>query len=100
MKVEYFADTDTLYIEFRKPQRETETRDLDENTLIDLDPDGRVTGITVEHASEQTRRFEAVASRTHGGLEVHDCRRYKQLIAGQSKWCRRGDLNPHELIAH
>ena len=54
MKMEYFEDTDTLYIEFRKPQRETETRDLDENTLIDLDPDGRVTGITVEHASEQT----------------------------------------------
>ncbi len=54
MKVEYFEDTDTLYIEFRKPQRATETRDLDENTLIDVGPDGRVSGITIEHASQQT----------------------------------------------
>ncbi len=54
MKVEYFEDTDTLYIEFRKPQTATGTRDLDENTLIDVGPDGRVSGIAIEHASEQT----------------------------------------------
>ncbi|MHB8143863.1 MAG: DUF2283 domain-containing protein [Thermoleophilia bacterium] len=53
MKINYFQDTDTLYIEFRKPQPATETRGLDENTLIDVDPDGRVSGITIEHASEQ-----------------------------------------------
>lgn len=50
MKVKYFEDTDTLYITFRsKPP--VETRDLDENTLIDLDEKGRVCNITIEHAS-------------------------------------------------
>lgn len=53
MKVSYFADTDTLYIEFRGADI-AETRDLDENTLMDLDADGNVCAITFEHASERT----------------------------------------------
>lgn len=53
MKVNYFEDTDTLYIEFRSDDIE-ETRDLDENTLLDLDEDGNVCAITFEHASERT----------------------------------------------
>jgi uncharacterized protein YuzE len=50
MKIKYFGDTDTLYIEFREAEV-VETRDLDENTLIDLDREGQICAITVEHAS-------------------------------------------------
>jgi len=50
MKIQYFQDTDTLYIEF-KPLDIAETRDLDENTLLDLDRSGNIAGITIEHAS-------------------------------------------------
>jgi uncharacterized protein YuzE len=53
MKIKYFTDTDTLYIEFKETQV-AETRDLDENTLLDVDRDGNICGITVEHASERT----------------------------------------------
>jgi uncharacterized protein YuzE len=53
MKVQYFADTDTLYIEFRN-RNIVETRDLDENTVLDLDAEGHVCAITFEHASERT----------------------------------------------
>ena len=53
MKVKYFRDTDTLYIEF-KSSRVTETRDLDENTLLDLDENGGICGITIEHANQRT----------------------------------------------
>lgn len=53
MKVKYFKDTDTIFIELR-PIRAAETRDLDENTLLELDENGRVCGITIEHASERT----------------------------------------------
>ena len=53
MKIKYFADTDTLYIEFRD-QAISETRDLDENTLLDLDAAGNVCAITLEHASTRT----------------------------------------------
>ena len=52
MKVQYFEDSDTLYIEFQS-QQIAQTRDLDENTLLDLDADGNVCAITFEHASQQ-----------------------------------------------
>lgn len=53
MKVQYFEDTDTLYIEFRDREI-AETRNLDENTLLDLDAEGNVCAITFEHASKRT----------------------------------------------
>jgi uncharacterized protein YuzE len=52
MKIRHFQDTDTLHIEF-KPGEVAETRDLDENTLLDVDKEGRILSITVEHASER-----------------------------------------------
>lgn len=52
MKIKYFQDTDTLYIEFRSVEV-VETRDLDENTLLDFDRDDNICGITIEHASER-----------------------------------------------
>ncbi len=52
MKIRYFRDTDTLYIEFRS-QKVAETRDLDEDTQIDVDTQGKICAITVEHASRR-----------------------------------------------
>jgi len=53
MKIRYFTDTDTLLIEF-KDLPVAETRDLDENTVIDVDAEGNICAITVEHASART----------------------------------------------
>ncbi len=53
MKIKYFEDTDTLYIEFRE-QGIVESKDLDENTTLELDADGNVLAITFEHASTRT----------------------------------------------
>ena len=50
MKVRYFKDTDTLLIEFRDGTV-TQSRDLDGNTVLDLDAAGNVCAITMEHAS-------------------------------------------------
>ena len=65
MKLKYFPDTDTLYIELRDAQV-IETRDIDENTQIDLDAAGTMCGITIEHASQRTDlpnlSFEQVAA--------------------------------------
>jgi len=52
MKIQHFKDTDTVYIQFTdKPV--VETNELNENTLLDLDVDGNLVAITIEHASEQ-----------------------------------------------
>jgi uncharacterized protein YuzE len=53
MKVKYFDDTDTLYIEFRDSDI-VESKDLDENTVLDMDANGNVCAITFEHASQRT----------------------------------------------
>jgi len=53
MKLTYFKDTDTLYIELRDAQV-LQTRDVDESTQVDLDADGQLCGITIEHASQRT----------------------------------------------
>ncbi|EAR20621.1 DUF2283 domain-containing protein [Nitrococcus mobilis] len=53
MKVKYFKDTDTLYIEFRADGI-AESKDLDENTVLDMDAEGNVCAITFEHASTRT----------------------------------------------
>jgi len=52
MKIKYFQDTDTLYIELRAAEV-AETKDLDENTLLDLDCQGSICGITIEHAKDR-----------------------------------------------
>ncbi len=65
MKVRYFTDTDTLYIEFQAGDI-AETRDLDENTTIDLDEHGNICAMTMEHAKQRTDvpniTFEEVAA--------------------------------------
>jgi len=65
MNIKYFQDTDMLYIEFRKAEI-AETRDLDQNTLLDVDADGNICAITVEHASDRADiphlSFEQVAA--------------------------------------
>ncbi len=52
MKIQYFTDTDSLFIVFNDRVVQ-ETRDLDENTLLDLDAQGRVVSMTLEHARER-----------------------------------------------
>lgn len=52
MKVRYFEQTDTLLIELKEAQV-AETRDLDENTVLDVDGEGNICTITIEHASKR-----------------------------------------------
>lgn len=54
MRIQYFVDTDTLHI-ILNDQPVYETRDLDENTLLDLDQDGNLVSLTVEHAKERVK---------------------------------------------
>jgi len=65
MRIKYFQDTDTLYIEF-KQCTVSESRDLDENTLLDLDDKGQICAITMEHARERadipTFSFEQISA--------------------------------------
>ena len=65
MKIKYYQDTDTLYNEFRQTEV-VETKDLDENTILDLDRNGNMCAMTIEHARERTGipsfSFEQIAA--------------------------------------
>lgn len=65
MTIKYFQDTDTLYIEF-KAAEVSETRDLDEDTQLDIDKNGNICAITIEHARDRADiphfSFEQIAA--------------------------------------
>ena len=52
MKVNYFEDTDTALIEFTD-NPVAETREISESVMLDLDADGNLVSMTIEHASEK-----------------------------------------------
>ncbi|OGG49014.1 MAG: hypothetical protein A3F84_14355 [Candidatus Handelsmanbacteria bacterium RIFCSPLOWO2_12_FULL_64_10] len=53
MTVKYFKDTDTALFEFSERPVE-ETREITENVYVDLDKDGNLVNLTIEHAGRYT----------------------------------------------
>ncbi len=49
MKVKYFPDTDTALIEFTDKEV-YETKEINEDIYIDLDQQGNLVNMTIEHA--------------------------------------------------
>ena len=49
MKIKYFPDTDTALIEFAD-RMVVETREISEDIYVDMDADGRLVSMTIEHA--------------------------------------------------
>ncbi len=51
MKIRYFSDTDTALIEFSNTAV-TETKEITQNLYIDLDDNGNLVSMTIEHAQK------------------------------------------------
>ena len=49
MKVRYFSDKDTALVEF-VDKKIFETREINENIYVDLDEEGNLVSMTIEHA--------------------------------------------------
>jgi uncharacterized protein YuzE len=52
MKLHYYPETDSLYIEL-KTVPGTQTREIVEGLVADLDADGNVVGLDIDHASKK-----------------------------------------------
>lgn len=50
MKLDYFPDTDSLYIELAE-QTSVESREVSEGILLDYDAHGNLVGIDIDNAS-------------------------------------------------
>jgi len=57
MRVKYFPDTDTAHVEFTD-KKVFETKEITENVYVDLDKDGNVVNITIEHAKSNADLWE------------------------------------------
>ena len=57
MKIRYFAETDTAFIEFSN-ESIVETKEISENLYIDLDGKGNLVSMTIEHAKEKANISE------------------------------------------
>ena len=57
MKIKHFTDTDTALLEFSDHQV-AQTKEINENIYIDLDADGNLVSMTIEHASSQANIAE------------------------------------------
>jgi len=51
MKVKYFKDTDTALLEFSSRPVDA-TKEISENVYVDLDKDGNLVSMTIEHAKQ------------------------------------------------
>ena len=51
MKVKYFSDTDTALLEFNN-RVVSETKEIGINVYLDLDKNGDIVSMTIEHAKE------------------------------------------------
>ena len=62
MKLHYYPDTDSLYIEI-KANAGVEAREIVEGLVVDLDASGNVVGFDIDHASRKLdlSKIETVA---------------------------------------
>ena len=62
MKLHYYPETDSLYIEL-KDVPGTQTREIVEGLMVDLDENGDVVGFDIDHASDKLdlSKIETVA---------------------------------------
>jgi len=51
VKLQYYPDTDSLYIDL-KASPSADSREVADGLVIDLDASGRVVGIDIQHASQ------------------------------------------------
>ena len=62
MKLHYYPETDSLYIEL-KPEAGVETREIADGLNVDLDAKGEVVGFDIDFASKRSdlSRLETIA---------------------------------------
>jgi uncharacterized protein YuzE len=62
MKLHYYAETDSLYIDLNA-RPSADSREVADGLVVDFDSEGNVVGIDIDHASEKLdlKKVETVA---------------------------------------
>jgi uncharacterized protein YuzE len=69
MKLNYHADTDSLYIEF-SDRPSVDSREISEGVVVDYDAEGRVVGIDIDNAGNKLDLGRVLISKMPGEVET------------------------------
>ncbi len=69
MKLSYFADTDSLYIDLSE-EPSVESREISEGVVLDYNAAGRLVGIDIDEASKRVQMDKLVLSQLPSAVET------------------------------
>jgi uncharacterized protein YuzE len=69
MKLNYYRDTDSLYIDLSS-QTSTESREISEGIVLDYDAKGNLVGIDIDNASRKIDLKEVILSKIPAEVET------------------------------
>lgn len=69
MKINYFPDTDSLYIDLSE-QPSAESREISEGVVLDYDASGNLVGIDIDNASTKVDLHRFVVSKIPASVET------------------------------
>ena len=68
MKLNYYKDTDSLYIDLSS-RPSAESREISQGVVLDFDADGNITGIDIDNASRKIDLREVILSKIPAEVE-------------------------------
>jgi uncharacterized protein YuzE len=69
MKVKYYKDTDSLYIDLSE-NPSSESKEVSEGIVLDYDADGNLVGIDIDNATSKVALEKLVVSSLPGSVET------------------------------
>ncbi len=69
MKLNYYSETDSLYINLSE-QPSVETREISEGILLDYDANGGLVSIDIDNASHKVEMEKLILSKLPGRVEM------------------------------
>lgn len=69
MKLNYYPETDSLYIDLSE-QTSVESREISEGVLLDYDARGNLVGIDIDNASTKAEIHKLVVSKLSASVET------------------------------
>jgi len=69
MKLNYYAETDSLYIDLSE-RPSTESREISEGVVLDYDAEGNLVGIDIDNASTRVQLTELIVNKFPSRVET------------------------------
>jgi uncharacterized protein YuzE len=69
MKLNYYPETDSLYIDLSE-RPSTESREISEGVVLDYDADGKLVGIDIDNATNKVELKKLILSKLPGKIET------------------------------